>query len=374
MAKEFNWGFDGEIEEDQSGNKWLDGQVISSDESTTTTEGSVIDDYVNDMDLSQDNVVEELKPWEKLEDEVEEEVIDGNWMQQNAPEWFSDWLYEGQRPSAGDLELYSDFGEISEDDITEVGTDSKLDRLSDVARQAIQSGAYMADFWKDLAYVPYNLYQGENLKDQWDRINELPEWAEDIGYVSERGKDWFDHPTYRAFQENILPFAGAGVVGAAMKIPKAGKLLQYMFPTTNMMNKMTKGNILQNIGNWAYGKPWGPMLPRPGSMAFNIGTPWAIGQGTRKAKGEPNVFDMAGAVDFSPVSSAYAGIPSGANYAAGQWSQPTQPSVRSRHPRAMMEQGYNIGSGPGTSSQSDYEALQERNIAEGKPRYLAYGL
>lgn len=83
---------------------------------------------------------------------------------------------------------------------------------------------------------------------------------------------------------------------------------------------------------------------------------------------------MAGAVDFSPVSSAYAGIPSGANYAAGQWSQPTQPSVRSRHPRAMMEQGYNIGSGPGTSSQSDYEALQERNIAEGKPRYLAYGL
>ena len=72
MAKEFNWGFDGEIEEDQSGNKWLDGQVISSDESTTTTEGSVIDDYVNDMDLSQDNVVEELKPWEKLEDEVEE--------------------------------------------------------------------------------------------------------------------------------------------------------------------------------------------------------------------------------------------------------------------------------------------------------------
>ena len=105
MAKEFNWGFDGEIEEDQSGNKWLDGQVISSDESTTTTEGSVIDDYVNDMDLSQDNVVEELKPWEKLEDEVEEEVIDGNWMQQNAPEWFSDWLYEGQRPSAGDLEL-----------------------------------------------------------------------------------------------------------------------------------------------------------------------------------------------------------------------------------------------------------------------------
>ena len=374
MAKEFNWGFDGEIEEDQSGNKWLDGQVISSDESTTTTEGSVIDDYVNDMDLSQDNVVEELKPWEKLEDEVEEEVIDGNWMQQNAPEWFSDWLYEGQRPSAGDLELYSDFGEISEDDITEVGTDSKLDRLSDVARQAIQSGAYMADFWKDLAYVPYNLYKGENLKDQWDRINELPEWAEDIGYVSERGKDWFDHPTYRAFQENILPFAGAGVVGAAMKVPKAGKLLQYMFPTTNMMNKMTKGNILQNIGNWAYGKPWGPMLPRPGSMAFNIGIPWAIGQGTRKAKGEPNVFDMAGAVDFSPVSSAYAGIPSGANYAAGQWSQPTQPSVRSRHPRAMMEQGYNIGSGPGTSSQSDYEALQERNIAEGKPRYLAYGL
>ncbi len=374
MAKEFNWGFDGEIEEDQSGNKWLDGQVISSDESTTTTEGSVIDDYVNDMDLSQDNVVEELKPWEKLEDEVEEEVIDGNWMQQNAPEWFSDWLYEGQRPSAGDLELYSDFGEISEDDITEVGTDSKLDRLSDVARQAIQSGAYMADFWKDLAYVPYNLYQGENLKDQWDRINELPEWAEDIGYVSERGKDWFDHPTYRAFQENILPFAGARVVGAAMKVPKAGKLLQYMFPTTNMMNKMTKGNILQNIGNWAYGKPWGPMLPRPGSMAFNIGIPWAIGQGTRKAKGEPNVFDMAGAVDFSPVSSAYAGIPSGANYAAGQWSQPTQPSVRSRHPRAMMEQGYNIGSGPGTSSQSDYEALQERNIAEGKPRYLAYGL
>ena len=374
MAKEFNWGFDGEIEEDQSGNKWLDGQVISSDESTTTTEGSVIDDYVNDMDLSQDNVVEELKPWEKLEDEVEEEVIDGNWMQQNAPEWFSDWLYEGQRPSAGDLELYSDFGEISEDDITEVGTDSKLDRLSDVARQAIQSGAYMADFWKDLAYVPYNLYQGENLKDQWDRINELPEWAEDIGYVSERGKDWFDHPTYRAFQENILPFAGAGVVGAAMKVPKAGKLLQYMFPTTNMMNKMTKGNILQNIGNWAYGKPWGPMLPRPGSMAFNIGIPWAIGQGTRKAKGEPNVFDMAGAVDFSPVSSAYAGIPSGANYAAGQWAQPTQPSVRSRHPRAMMEQGYNIGSGPGTSSQSDYEALQERNIAEGKPRYLAYGL
>ena len=374
MAKEFNWGFDGEIEEDQSGNKWLDGQVISSDESTTTTEGSVIDDYVNDMDLSQDNVVEELKPWEKLEDEVEEEVIDGNWMQQNAPEWFSDWLYEGQRPSAGDLELYSDFGEISEDDITEVGTDSKLDRLSDVARQAIQSGAYMADFWKDLAYVPYNLYQGENLKDQWDRINELPEWAEDIGYVSERGKDWFDHPTYRAFQENILPFAGAGVVGAAMKVPKAGKLLQYMFPTTNMMNKMTKGNILQNIGNWAYGKPWGPMLPRPGSMAFNIGIPWAIGQGTRKSKGEPNVYDMAGALAFSPDSSAYAGIPSGANYAAGQWSQPTQPSVRSRHPRAMMEQGYNIGSGPGTSSQSDYEALQERNIAEGKPRYLAYGV
>lgn len=284
MAKEFNWGFDGEIEEDQSGNKWLDGQVISSDESTTTTEGSVIDDYVNDMDLSQDNVVEELKPWEKLEDEVEEEVIDGNWMQQNAPEWFSDWLYEGQRPSAGDLELYSDFGEISEDDITEVGTDSKLDRLSDVARQAIQSGAYMADFWKDLAYVPYNLYQGENLKDQWDRINELPEWAEDIGYVSERGKDWFDHPTYRAFQENILPFAGAGVVGAAMKVPKAGKLLQYMFPTTNMMNKMTKGNILQNIGNWAYGKPWGPMLPRPGSMAFNIGIP--LGYWPRNTKGE----------------------------------------------------------------------------------------
>ena len=313
MAKEFNWGFDGEIEEDQYGNQWLDGQTILSDESATTTEGSVIDDYVNELDLSQDNEIKELKPWEKLEDEVEEEVIDGNWMQQNAPTWFSDWLYEGQRPSPGDLDLSSDFGEISTDGITEAGTDSWGDRLSDVARQAIQSGAYIGDFWKDLAFVPYNLYQGENLKDQWDRINELPEWAEDIGYVSQTGKDWFDHPTYRAFQENILPFGGAGVVGLGMKIPKAGALLQYMFPTTNMMRKMANlksgWDIPGVIGKWAYGKPWGPMLPRPGSMAFNVGLPWAIGQGTRKVKGEPSVFDMAGAVDFSPVSSAYARTP-----------------------------------------------------------------
>ena len=387
MAENFNFGRDGAIEEDQWGNKWLDGQIVSSD-ATPLDEGvlpgesgSVISDYINELDLPQDDVVRELGEDEEftIDETVDEEIADGNWMQRNAPEWFSDWLYEAERPSLGDLDLSSDFGEISTDGITEAGTDSWGDRLSDVARQAIQSGAYIGDFWKDLAFVPYNLYQGENLKDQWDRINELPEWAEDIGYVSQTGKDWFDHPTYRAFQENILPFGGAGLVGLGMKIPKAGALLQYMFPTTNMMNKManvkSKGDFFRNIGNWAFGKPWGPMLPRPGSMAFNVGLPWAIGQGTRKAKNQPSVFDMAGAVDFSPVSSAYASTPSGANYAAGQWSQPTQPqNVTPIHPHAMMEQSYNVGSGPGISSQSDYEALQEANVAAGKPRYLAYGL
>ena len=69
MAKEFNWGFDGEIEEDQSGNKWLDGQVISSDESTTTTEGSVIDDYVKLKETRQSmaaNVASNKREEEKI--------------------------------------------------------------------------------------------------------------------------------------------------------------------------------------------------------------------------------------------------------------------------------------------------------------------
>jgi len=385
MAKEFNWGFDGEIEEDQYGNKWLDGQTILSDESATLDEGvlpgesgGVINDYINDLVLDQDDEIRELGEDEEftIDETVDEEIADGNWMQQNAPEWFSDWLYEAERSDLGDLDLSSGFGEISSDDISVVPSDAFGDRLSDAARAAIQTGAYMGDFWKDLGMLPYNLATGQ--EKPFARLFEQPEWAQDIGYESDYGQAVMEDPRIRWIQENLLPYAGpgffaktglSGVLGISKqidKIPGLRKALEMIYPIT--MKGFKKGLTPTTRFPWI------------GNIPVNVGIPYLWNQIGRHVKGKQTDYDkgmewwMSNNTNVSPVSSAYASTPSGANYAAGQWSQPTQPRVRSRHPREMMEQSYNVGSGPGISSQSDYEALQEANVAAGKPRYLAYGL
>ena len=340
----FNFGKDGKIEEDQWGNKWLDNQIVESSDDTTLDEGilpnesgSVIDNYINDMDLSQDNVVKELKPWEKFEDEVEEEVVDGNWMQRNAPEWFSDWLYEAERPD--ELDLSSDFGGISADDITEVGSDSWGARASDLARGTIQTGAYMGDFWKDLSLLPYNLALGRDKPIA--RIFEHPEWAQDIGYESDYGKAVMEDPRIRWIQENLLAYAGpgflaksgiSGVLGLSKhinKIPGLKKLLETAYPIT--MKGFKKGLMpFPGLGNWP----------------VNVGLPYIWNQVGRKTQGKQTDYDKAmewwraNNTNLSPVSSAYASTPNRENYAAGQRSQPTQPRVRSRHPREMMERSY----------------------------------
>ena len=122
------------------------------------------------------------------------------------------------------------------------------------------------------------------------------------------------------------------------------------------------------------------MLPKPGNWAFNIGLPYLWGQGVKKQKGDPeNVFDRAGelfgAADMSPVSSAHAADVSpgeGGYAAAGRMPMPTR-TVTPRHPREMMEQSYNVRRSPELTTQSDYERLQQENIAAGKPQYLAHG-
>jgi hypothetical protein len=357
----------------------------------------VIDDYLDELILGSgsgddgirtttvDGEITDIGDTSFLDEEIEDQ--DGavgklNWMQENAPEWFSDWLYEAERPDLGSVDLSSTFGSMAEDAVTELGSERGLDRLSDVGRSVIQSGAYVGDFWKDLAMAPYRLFQGEGFKDQYEHLIDNPQWAKDIGYESDWGQAVMDNPAVRGFQEHILPFSGAGIIGMASRIPAAGKILQMMYPTTSAMAKIGKvtgdwkSQIAQNIGNFGralYGKPWGPMLPKPGSLGFNVGLPWLIGQGKEKSKGKPSVFDMSGAVDFSPISSAYAAdVPMDRGHAAGQMPTPVRRTVQ-RHPREMMEQGYNVRRGPELTTQSDYERLQQENIAANKPRYLAHG-
>ena len=100
-------------------------------------------------------------------------------MQENAPEWFSDWLYEAERPNLGGIDLASGFGKRTEGDVTELGSEKNLDRISDLGRGLIQTGAYMGDFWKDLGMLPYNLLADK--EKPFSRLWEHPEWAEDIG-------------------------------------------------------------------------------------------------------------------------------------------------------------------------------------------------
>jgi len=341
--------------------------------------GDVIDDYLLDPDyVGEGMTIEDLTTGDietlgdvETDDELETQdnlTENLNWMQENAPEWFSDWLYEAERPDLGGVDLTSGFGDITEDAVTELGSESGIDRLSDVGRAAIQSGAYVGDFWKDLAMAPYRLFQGEGFKDQYERLTENPQWAEDIGYESDYGQAVMDNPAMRAFQEHILPFSGAGIIGAASRIPKAGKILQMMYPTTSAMAKMSKAKIKDYagiIGRALYGKPWGPMLPKPGSLGFDIGLPYAFGQGKEKVEGKPSIFD---------TEAHAADVPSRGDYAAGpmDYLQTPRP-VTQRHPREMMEQSYNVRRGPELTTQSDYERLQQENIAANKPRYLAHG-
>ena len=315
--------------------------------------GDVINDYILDPDSGGEGItIEDLTTGDietlgdvGTDDELETQdnlTENLNWMQENAPEWFSDWLYEAERPDLGSVDLSSTFGSPTEDAVTELGSESGIDRLSDLGRAAIQSGAYVGDFWKDLAMAPYRLFQGEGFKDQYEHLIDNPQWAEDIGYESDYGQAVMDNPAVRGFQEHILPFAGAGIIGAASRIPAAGKIFQMMYPTTSAMAKMGKAKVKDYagiIGRALYGKPWGPMLPKPGSLAFNIGLPYAFGQGQEKIEGRPSAFDVSGAVDYSPVSSAHAA------------DVPTP--VRAPSNRAMIEMANTRRPGP----RDDYRGL-----------------
>ena len=187
-----------------------------------------------------------------------------------------------------------------------------------------------------------------------------------------------DNPAVRMFQEHFLPFAGAGIIGAATKIPKAGKLLKKAYPMT-AASFSNKAKRFKNMMKAIYNPGWA-MLPKPGNWAFNIGLPSLWSQGIKKQRGDPeNIFDRAGelfgAVDMpSPVSSAYAAdvSPGGGGYSARRMPMPTR-TVTPRHPREMMEQSYNVRRSPELTTQSDYGRLQQENIAAGKPRYLAHG-
>ena len=120
-----------------------------------------------------------------------------------------------------------------------------------------------------------------------------------------------------------------------------------MYPTTSAMAKMGKAKVKDYagiIGRALYGKPWGPMLPKPGSLGFNVGLPWAIGQGKRKVEGKPSVFDMAAHA---------ADVPSRGGYAAGQMPTPVRRPVTPRHPREMMEMANTRRPGP----RDDYRGL-----------------
>tara|TARA_R100001082_G_scaffold108325_1_gene83422 strand:- start:13 stop:957 length:945 start_codon:yes stop_codon:yes gene_type:complete len=271
---------------------------------------SVIDDYLNELVLGQDDEIRELGEGEEFttDETVDEEIADGNWMQQNAPEWFSDWLYEAERSDLGDLDLSSDFGEISSDDISVMPSDAFGDRLSDAARAAIQTGAYMGDFWKDLGMLPYNLATGQ--EKPFARLFEQPEWAQDIGYESDYGQAVMEDPRIRWIQENLLPYAGpgffaktglSGVLGISKqidKIPGLRKGLEMIYPTT--MKGFKKG-----------------LMPRfgIGNIPVNVGIPYLWNQIGRHVKGKQTDYDkgmewwMSNNTDFSPVSPAYASTP-----------------------------------------------------------------
>ena len=347
--------------------------------------GDVIDDYLLDPDyVGEGMTIEDLTTGDietlgdvGTDDELETQdnlTENLNWMQENAPEWFSDWLYEAERPDLGGVDLTSGFGGITEDAVTEMASEGKWDRTSDLGRGLIQSGAYIGDFWKDLAMLPYNL--AFDKEKPFSRLWEHPKWAEDIGYESDWGQSFMEDERVRWIQENLLPYAGPGIVAKTglsgilripkviNKIPGLRKILETVYPTTM---KGFKQGLMPAI--------------RPGNIPFNVGLPYLWNQIGKKVKGEPTDYErgwqnlVAENTNFSPISSAHAAdVPSRGDYAAGpmDYLQTPRP-VTQRHPREMMEQSYNVRRSPELTTQSDYERLQQENIAAGKPRYLAHG-
>jgi len=335
--------------------------------SDQVTSGNVIKDYLDELVLGSDDEgirvtgdgeTTDIGDTSFLDEEIEDQDdarSELNWMQENAPEWFSDWLYEAERPNFGEVDLSAINKDMETMDLMDP-SNTLTDYRSDIGRGTIQTGGYMADFWKDLGMMPWRLSQGESWKKQYDRLMENPRWAEEIGYETKYGKKIMDNPLTRMVQEHWLPYLGGGVLGLGMKIPAAGKLLKTAYP---MMAALTKGKAMKwtdplkaiwNPSRWMGG------LPKPGSWAFNLGIPYLASQGIKKQKGEPeNIFDRAGelfgAVDMpSPISSAYAAdVPMDRGYAAGQMPTP----VRAPSNRAMMEMANTRRPGP----RDDYRGL-----------------
>ena len=297
-----------------------------------TEPGITIEDLISGDIETLGGSEEELNERETLDEPTE----NLNWMQENAPEWFSDWLYEAERPNLGGIDLASGFGKRTEGDVTELGSEKNLDRISDLGRGLIQTGAYMGDFWKDLGMLPYNLLADK--EKPFSRLWEHPEWAEDIGYESDYGKAVMEDPRIRWMQENLLPYAGpaffaktgiTGLLGISKqinKIPGLRKLLETVYPTT--MKGFKEGL-----------KPAAQL----GNIPVNVGLPYLWNQTGRFVKGEPTDYERAMEkifsenTDFSPISSAYA---------ADAPVAPRPPTV-SRHPREMMEMANTRGQGPG---------------------------
>ena len=329
-----------------------------------------LSDNVEITDLTEDVVSDDLS------DQVSIEDIEPTWsdkFRDALPSEFIDWLYEAERSNLGDVDIGTYDDNVSVMDITEP-SEGKWDRTSDALRAAIQTGAYMGDFWKDLAMIPYNL--AFDKEKPFARLWEHPKWAEDIGYESDWGQSFMEDERVRWIQENLLPYAGPGIVAKTglsgilripkviNKIPGLRKILETVYPTTM---KGFKQGLMPAI--------------RPGNIPFNVGLPYLWNQIGKKVKGEPTDYErgwqnlVAENTNFSPISSAHAAdVPSRGDYAAGpmDYLQTPRP-VTQRHPREMMEQSYNVRRSPELTTQSDYERLQQENIAAGKPRYLAHG-
>ena len=321
-----------------------------------------LSDNVEITDLTEDVVSDDLS------DQVSIEDIEPTWsdkFRDALPSEFIDWLYEAERSNLGDVDIGTYDDNVSVMDITEP-SEGKWDRTSDALRAAIQTGAYMGDFWKDLAMIPYNL--AFDKEKPFARLWEHPKWAEDIGYESDWGQSFMEDERVRWIQENLLPYAGPGIVAKTglsgilripkviNKIPGLRKILETVYPTTmkgfkkgfGIYPKLSAKQIKKGITN--------PSIFRPGNIPFNVGLPYLWNQIGKKVKGEPTDYErgwqnlVAENTNFSPVSSAYAAdVPSRGGHAAGQMPTP----VRAPSNRAMMEMANTRGPGP----RDDYRGL-----------------
>ena len=295
----------------------------------------------NANDLS-DEVVELDLPSDDLSDEVVElaDVEDPTWIDKLTgaiPTGLKDWLYEAERSDLGGVDIGTYDDDLNVMDVVDPSED-KWGRVSDLGRGLIQTGAYTADFWKDLGMLPYNL--AFDKEKPFSRLWEHPKWAEKIGYESDWGQSFMEDERVRWIQENLLPYAGPGFVAKTglsgilgisnkiNKIPGLRKILETVYPTT------MKG-FKQGLK---------PAL-RPGNIPFNVGLPYLWNQIGKKVKGEPTDYErgwqnlVAENANLSPVSSAHAA------------DVPTP--VRAPSNRAMIEMANTRRPGP----RDDYRGL-----------------